>query len=166
MPPWASSVWPISPSRPRAPLAARFGETLIHRLDQALGRQDEPITPRLPVPAALAEQRFPEPIGREEDVLGTIEHLARQLAAVLERRGEGARLVQVALFRTDGAVHRLEIGTGSPLRDAARVRRLFEDRLAVLGDACDPGFGYDVIRLSALVTERCDPVQTGLGRQR
>jgi protein ImuB len=148
--------------RPRAPLAARFGEQLVRRLDQALGRLDEPIMPRLPLPAALAEQRFAEPIALEADVLGTIEQLARQLAGVLERRGEGARLVQVALFRTDGAVHRLEIGTGAPLRDAARVRRLFEDRLAALGDACDPGFGFDVIRLSALVTERCDPVQTGL----
>ena len=32
----------------------------------------------------------------------------------------------------------------------------------MLGDACDPGFGYDMVRLSALVAERCDPVQTGL----
>ena len=110
----------------------------------------------------MAEQRFPDPIAREADVLGTIEHLARQLAAVLERRGEGGRLFQVALFRADGKVHRLEIGTGAPLRDPARVRKLFEERLAVLGDACDPGFGYDMVRLSALVTERCDPAQTGL----
>jgi protein ImuB len=42
------------------------------------------------------------------------------------------------------------------------VRRLFQDRLAVLGDACDPGFGFDLVRLSALVSERSDPVQTGL----
>ena len=89
-----------------------------------------------------------------------------RLAAVLERRGEGGRLFQVALFRTDGKVHRLEIGTGAPLRDPARMRRLFEERLAVLGDACDPGFGYDMVRLSALVTERSDPAQTGLGRRR
>jgi protein ImuB len=149
-------------ARPRAPLAARFGEILIRRLDQALGRADEPITPRLPVPTAMAEQRFAEPIMLEADVLGTIEQLARQLACVLERRGEGARLVQVALFRTDGAVHRLEIGTGAPLREPARVRKLFEERLVALGDACDPGFGYDVIRLSALITERIDPAQTGL----
>jgi protein ImuB len=117
------------------------------------------------VPAAMAEQRFPEPIAREADVLGTIEHLAHELGRVLERRGEGARLVQLALFRSDGAVHRLEIGTGAPLREAARVRRLFEDRLTALGDACDPGFGYDMVRLSALMTERCDPVQTGLVRE-
>jgi protein ImuB len=95
-------------------------------------------------------------------VLGTIEQLARQLAGVLERRGEGARLIGLALFRADGKVHRLELGTGAPLRDPPRVRKLFEERLAVLGDECDPGFGFDVVRLSALITERCDPVQTGL----
>ena len=149
-------------TRPRAPLAARFGVQLVRRLDQMLGREDEPIRPRLPVPAAMAEQRFPEPIAREDDVLGTVEQLARRLAVVLERRGEGARLIQLALFRTDGAVHRLEIGTGAPLRDPARVRKLFQDRLATLGDACDPGFGYDMVRLSALVAERSDPAQTGL----
>ena len=148
--------------RPRAPFAARFGEEFLRRLDQALGREDEPITPRLPVPAAMAEQRFPEPIAREADVLGTIEHLARRARPVLERRGEGGRLFQVALFRTDGKVHRLELGTGAPLRDPARIRKLFAERLAVLGDACDPGFGYDMVRLSALVTERIDPAQTGL----
>ena len=151
-------------TRPRAPFAARFGEALIQRLDQAFGRIDEPIVPRLPVPDAMTEQRFHEPIAREADVLGTIEHLARELARVLERRGEGARLVRLALFRTDGKVHRLEIGTGAPLRDPARIRKLFEERLAVLGDACDPGFGYDMVRLSALVAERTDPVQTGLAQ--
>ncbi len=148
--------------RPRAPLAARYGQDFIRRIDQALGREDEPIRPRLPLPAAMAEQRFPDPIGREEDVLGTIEHLARELDRVLERRGEGARLLQIALFRADGKVHRLELGTAAPLREPARVRRLFADRLAVLGDACDPGFGFDMLRLSALVTERLDPQQTGL----
>ena len=153
-------------ARPRAPFAARFGKGLLIRLDQALAAADEPITPRLPVPAAIAEQRFPDPIAHEADVLGTIEHLARQLVPVLERRGEGGRLFQVALFRADGKVHRLEIGTGSPLRDPARVRKLFEERLAVLGDACDPGFGYDMVRLSALVTERIDPAQTGLAGRR
>jgi protein ImuB len=148
--------------RPRAPFTARFGGELLCRLDQALGRADEPITPRLPLPSAMAERRFPDPIAREEDVLGTIERLAYELGRVLARRGEGARLIALSLFRADGKVHRLEIGTSTPLREASRVRRLFEDRLVVLGDACDPGFGFDMIRLSALVTERCDPVQTGL----
>ena len=149
-------------TRPRAPFAARFGDGLLRRLDQALGRVDEPITPRLPLPAAIAERRFPDPIASENDVLCVVEHLAHELSRVLERRGEGSRLIALSLFRADGKVHRLELGTGEPLREASRVRRLFEDRLAVLGDACDPGFGFDMIRLSALATERCDPVQSGL----
>jgi protein ImuB len=150
-------------SRPRAPFTARFGKELLLRLDQALGHIEEPISPRQPLPAAMAERRFADPIAREADVLGTIEKLASQLVTVLDRRGEGGRLFQVALFRADGAVHRLELGTGSPLRDPPRIRKLFEERLAVLGDACDPGFGYDTVRLSALATERTDPAQTGLG---
>ena len=147
--------------RPRAPLAARFGVELLRRLDQALGLEDEPIRPRLPVPVAMVERRFPEPIGLESDVLGTIGQLARDLDRVLERRGEGARLLQVALFRVDGKVHRIELGTSAPVRDPMRVQRLFIDRLAVLGDACDPGFGFDMLRLAALVTERFDPPQIG-----
>jgi protein ImuB len=147
--------------RPRAPLAARFNH-LMRRLDQALGIADEPITPRLPIPSALVEQRFNDPIALERDVLGTIERLATRLAPVLEQRGEGARLLQVALFRTDGKVFRIEVGTGEPLRDPPRVARLFAERLDVINDEIDPGFGFDVVRLCALVTERSDPQQTGL----
>jgi protein ImuB len=148
--------------RPRAPLAARFGEEFIRRIDQAVGRDDEPITPRLPVPPYVAERRFADPILLESDVLATTELLAQELARMLERRGEGARRLQVALFRTDGKVHRAAVGTGAPLRDPARMRALFAERLAAVGEVCDPGFGFDVVRLAALATERCDPVQTGL----
>jgi protein ImuB len=150
--------------RPRAPLAARFGAEFVRRIDQALGREDEPIAPRLPIPAAIAEQRFAEPIALERDVLGTIEKLAGKLSALLERRGEGARLLQAALFRTDGKVFRIEVGTSESLREAARIRHLFADRLGVIGDEVDPGFGYDMLRLAALVTERSEPAQTGLAQ--
>jgi protein ImuB len=147
---------------PRAPLAARFGEHFVRRIDQAFGREDEPIKPRLPVPSFLAEQRFAEPIAREDDVLGTILHLAQELARAMERHGKGARRLQVALFRTDGKVARVEIGTSEPLRDPSRIKRLFLDRLAVIGDEADPGFGFDMIRLSALVVESFEAAQTGL----
>ena len=148
---------------PRAPLAARFGEILIRRLDQALGRLDEPITPRLPVPSYVAEQQFPHPIGLERDVLGTIGRLAARLGEAMERRQEGARLLTVALFRADNKVYRIEAGTGAPVRDAGRIVRLFADRLAMIGEACDPGFGYDMVRLAALIAEPSMPEQTCFG---
>jgi protein ImuB len=134
----------------------------VRRIDQALGREDEPITPRLPLPSYVAEQRFADPIGLERDVLGTIGRLATQLGAAMERREDGARLLQAVLFRTDNKVYRIEVGTGAPLREASRIVRLFADRLAAIGDACDPGFGYDMVRLAALATERSTPVQAAL----
>ncbi len=147
---------------PRATLAARFDASFLRRLDQALGREDEPITPKRPAPSYMAEQHFAEPIARERDVLGTIARLSIRLGYAMEARGEGARLIELALFRTDGKVHRLAVGAGAPVHEANRISRLFADRLAGLGEACDPGFGYDLVRLSAPVTERCAPVQTSL----
>jgi protein ImuB len=150
---------------PRAPLAARFGEGLVRRLDQALGHEDESITPRLPPPSYVAERRFPGPIVLEADVLGTIEQLAHELGRLLEQHGQGARLLETALFRVDGKVHRIKAGTAEALRDPECIRRLFVERLAAVGDECDPGFGYDVVRLSVLACERLDPAQNGLAGQ-
>src|SRR5260370_41490787 len=61
---------------PRAPLAARFGRELLRRLDQALGSEEEAISPRRPLPALIAERRFAEPIAREEDIAATLTSLA------------------------------------------------------------------------------------------
>jgi protein ImuB len=148
---------------PRAPLTARFGGDVIRQLDRALALEDEPLTPRLPVAPYVAEQRFPEPIAREEDVLIITERLALRLKTALERRGDGARRIELALFRTDGAVRRIATGTSRPVRDAGEVRALFTERLAALADAFDPGFGFDMARLSVLIAEPCAPEQIGIG---
>src|SRR5215510_4899085 len=63
---------------PRAPLTARFGSDVLRQVDRALGHEHEPLTPRLPVAPYVAEQRFAEPIAREEDVLAITRRLARQ----------------------------------------------------------------------------------------
>jgi protein ImuB len=146
---------------PRAPLAARFGAELLRQLDRALGLEREPLTPLLPVPPYFSEQRFPEPIAREEDVLTVTERLASRLCTMLERRGEGARKIELALFRTDGAVRRVTAGTSRPLRDAGEMRKLFAERLAAAADEFDPGFGFDLARLAILSTETLLPQQVG-----
>ena len=148
---------------PRSPLTARFGAGLLRQLDRALGHEHEPLSPRLPVAPYVAEQRFAEPIAREEDVLGTVERLAVRLVFALERRGDGARRIELTLFRTDGEVRRLAAGTSRPLRDAHDIRALFVERLAALADALDPGFGFDMARLSVVLAEPCPPEQIGIG---
>ena len=148
---------------PRAPLAARFGTDLLRKLDRALGREDEPLTPILPVAPYVAERNFHEPIMREEDVLAIVERLAARLKTALAARGDGARRLELALFRTDGAVKRIAAGTSRPLREPQSIRALFVERLAALGDEIDPGFGFDLARLSVLNAEPCPDEQIGLG---
>jgi protein ImuB len=148
---------------PRSPLTARFGAELMRQLDRALGLEHEPLNPRLPVAPYVAEQRFAEPIAREQDVLAIVARLAARLQFALERRGDGARRLELILFRTDGAVRRLAAGTSRPLRDPAQIRALFVERLNALADAFDPGFGFDMARLSVVVAEPSPPEQVGLG---
>jgi protein ImuB len=150
---------------PRAPLTARFGAAVLRQFDRALGHEHEPLNPRLPVAPYVAEQRFPEPIAREEDVLAITERLAARLKVALERRGDGARRIELILFRTDGAVRRIAAGTSRPLRDPQDIRALFVERLTALADALDPGFGFDMARLSVTVAESAPPEQIGIGGQ-
>lgn len=151
--------------RPRGPLAARFGADLLSRVDRVRGLAEEPVSPRRSLPSCTAERRFAEPIGHEEDVRRSILSLAADLCAVLERRGEGARRLELVFFRADGAVRRIVVATGRPLRDPAGMARLFREKLDALADPVDPGFGFDVMRLAALMTERQDAAQTGLDRR-
>ncbi len=136
---------------PRAPLAARFGRGLVQRLDQALGSEEEAISPRRPTPVLLAERRFAEPIGLEEDIAAALASLAATLCQTMEARGIGARLIELILFRVDGVVSRIAVGTGRPLRAAKRIGALFKEKFASLGDGLDAGFGFDMVRLA--VTE-------------
>ncbi len=151
---------------PRAPLARRFGATLLVRLDRALGRLDEPLSPRLALPLVSAERRLAEPVSRTEDIEHLVFMLARSLAGELERRGEGARLVELALYRLDGAVSRLAVGASRPMRDPAALKRLFRERLAALGDDLDAGFGFDMARLSVMEVAAFDERQERLDGDR
>jgi protein ImuB len=144
---------------PRAPLARRFGRLLMLRLDQALGRVEEAISPRLPAPSLSVERRLAEPVVTTEAIERLVGLLAATLRSDLERRGDGARALQLALFRVDGAVSRIAVGTARPLRDPDRIGLLFHEKLAALEDRIDAGFGFDLIRLSVLSLARFEAEQ-------
>ncbi|WP_246245885.1 DNA polymerase Y family protein [Mesorhizobium zhangyense] len=145
---------------PRAPLARRFGKALLMRLDQALGHLEEAVSPRLPVAPLSVERHLSEPIMQMDEIERLVLLLARSLKADLERRGEGARALQLLLFRVDGAVSRIGVGTSRPLREPGLIGKLFHERLAALEDVLDAGYGFDLVRLSVLATAPFEMDQT------
>jgi protein ImuB len=140
---------------PRAPLARRFGEALLRRLDQAFGRLAEPLRPILPPELIHMRRAFAEPIGAPETLARYTAKLAASLCEALERRGLGARRLDLLFYRVDKRVEAIRIGTAKPLRDPARLTKLLTQKL----EAVDPGFGIEEMLLSAPLTESLAPRQ-------
>jgi protein ImuB len=139
--------------RPRAPLAARFGEAAPVLLARLLGEDDVHITPRRVPPDLVVDIRFAEPVARSDDVMSALVGLTQDVSVQLSERGQGGRRFETSLFRSDGHVARLAIETGQPTRDGALLDRLFHERIDNLSDPLDPGFGYDLIRLAVPTVE-------------
>lgn len=147
---------------PRAPLARRFGESLLRQLDRATGHAEEPLSPRLPLPLLMAERRLAEPVILTEDIERLAELLAATLKTGLEERGEGARALSFALFRLDGAVLRLDLKFAKPTRAPHRLRALVRERLSAISENFDPGYGFETARLSVLESAPLENEQVSL----
>ncbi len=143
---------------PRGPLVTRFGESLIRRVDQALGRAPEPVSPQIPPPRYRARFGFAEPIATARAIEAATEKLLATLCAGLERDGRGARQIELSCFRSDGEVARIAAGTSRPVREAGPLLRLLREHFETI----DPGFGIDVMVLTAPATDRLADRQLGL----
>ena len=143
---------------PRAPLATRFGKPLLGRLDQALGRVREPLSPGRPVPPLHVRLAFAEPIATPEDIAAAARRLLDQLCALLKDAHQGARRLELTLYRTDDSHTGTAVGTGRPVNDPGHLERLFTEKLNKL----DSGFGIDVMVLAATAVAPLAPTQMGL----
>lgn len=146
-------------TRPPRVLAARFGEDLTARLRRALGHEDIRIVPQRPLPDCMSERRFPEPLMHADQLEGVLAQLLHDIALLLEHNGTGGRHFEASFFATDGQVRRLNVETVKPSRDVKAILRLFRERMAALAEPLDPGFGFDVIRLSVGDSETLAPAQ-------
>ena len=140
-------------SRARHEITARFGAEFTTLLEQALGQSDAPISPRKPLPDYIVEKRFAEPVATDAVISATLFRLAQMLVGTMAQQGKGARRLEANFFRTDGAVRTIVVDTGQPVTRSEVIDRLFRERLDALSDPLDPGFGFDLIRLSASRTE-------------
>ena len=115
------------------------------RMDQLLGRVPEPLLPVVPVTAPMVQRRLLEPIRHRQLLDTVVSDLAQDMARTLEARGEGARRLQLGLWRVDGEVLIRELEMAAATRDPDHMVRLFADRL----DDIDAGFGIEMLRLRA-----------------
>lgn len=130
---------------PRAPLARRYGQALVRRLDQALGRAEEALAFRRPPTPWFARLAFAEPISAPEDLARVAQDICGQLCAKLAEAGRGARRFELAWHRVDGRAPAVRVGLSKAACDPVRLARLFLPKL----ETVDPGFGIEVATLAA-----------------
>jgi protein ImuB len=141
-------------SKPRASLHLRFGGEVLLRFDQALGSVQEALTSLIPPEVPSKELRFAEPLADPEDLKRVIARLTELLCPELERRGVGARRLDLVFMRVDNLAQAVRVGLSRPYREPMHLARLLEERLVLV----DPGFGIEAATLTAswieAVTER------------
>ncbi|MEM6909938.1 MAG: DUF6504 family protein, partial [Pseudomonadota bacterium] len=130
------------------------------RLDQLLGRVPEPLLPILPQAMPLVQRRLMEPIRYRSLLDAVLADLAQDMARELEARRQGARRLELGLWRVDGemVVRRLELAAAT--REPSHIARLFDAKL----DDVDAGFGIEIVRLRASWAEPLATSQRDLER--
>ncbi len=139
---------------PRSSFTARAGERAMLRLDQALGRASEALSPRRPAPPLFALARFLEPLFSVEAMLEATQTLCLDAAAQLEIRGVGIRRACLHLFGVDGRDRVIEIGLSRPEREVKVLLRLFREKLNIAAESLDAEFGIEAARLDVVQMER------------
>lgn len=142
---------------PRAPLALRFGALVGRRLDQAHGRLAEPFEPLIDPILIDTRRAFAEPIAAAETIVRYIGKLVTTLVEKLEAAGHGARRLDLVIHRVDGGLQAIRVGTAAPARDVRRLTRLLVDKVETI----DPGFGIELMSLTASLTEPLGARQVG-----
>ena len=143
---------------PRGELSSRFGALPVLRLDQALGHVAEVIAWPHPPRPWEEWQAFAEPILTAEDLQRAMALLAERLCARLRAGESGGERFTAEFARVDGERPAITVGTAMPVRDPVYLLKLLAAKL----DTLDPGFGVEVVRLSADQVAPLVGVQAGL----
>ena len=145
-------------SMPRAALRRRFGASLLLKLDQALGYEDEVIVPIQPIEPY--HERLPclEPIVTATGIGIALQQLLDILCKRLRLENKGLRNAVFKGFRVDGRIERIEINTIRASNNIQHLYKLFEIKL----DTIEPALGIDLFILEAQKVEDISAVQEKL----
>jgi protein ImuB len=119
--------------------------TVLMRLDQTLGHYGEPRAPLVETPDFTARLSFSDPLLTAAGIEAALERLCSDLAGTLTEAAVGGRRFRLSLYRSDGTLGEVAIGTSTPCRDDVHIRRLLIEKIA----AFDAGFGIDLMTLDA-----------------
>ncbi len=114
---------------PRASLAARFGDALLHRLDQVIGGVPEWIEAYRPPDEPVSRIRFAGATDRIEVIHEAIDRLLAFFCEQLVRRVLGVRQLLCTLYHEDAAPTTLEIGLTRATQSARHLRALLTAKL-------------------------------------
>lgn len=135
---------------PRSSLPSRFGESILLRLDQALGAAMERIEPVRPIPPPRSELIFDGPTDQWQSVEAAARKVLETLAAELAQRQRGIRRLDAQILRPHASAEHLEINLSRPSRSIKHLWSLLRSRL----EHIDLGEGVEGVILTALRTAR------------
>lgn len=130
---------------PRPSLSRRFGKSLLKRLDQSLGNNEEEIIPLHPL--VVFQERLPclEPIVTATGIEIALKRLLETLCQRLQKEEKGLRVAVFKCYRMDGKVEQLSIGTNRPSSNNIHLFKLFEIKI----DSIEPALGIELFILEA-----------------
>ncbi len=140
---------------PASTLRRRFGQLLIKRLQQALGKEEENIIPLLPIPPCLERLNCLEPIKTAKGIEIALETLLNTVCRRLQSEQKGLRAARFICYRVDGGSQQLEIATSHPSHHVLHIQKLFSDKLASI----EPKEGIELFVLEAPLLEDHAPAQ-------
>ncbi len=114
---------------PRADLPIRFGPEVLRRLDQALGRLPEVLTPHRPLPDLQVVFAFEYPTERLDVLKQALGRLTEQIRDLLQDRDWGARRMECWLYHEAAPPQCLEVGLSRATRSPQYLHLLLGSRL-------------------------------------
>jgi protein ImuB len=135
-------------SLPRQDLPSRFGDEIVKRIEQALGRRSEVFEPERPPEPIEAEWSDDDPIKDPQAISFVVQQLVERISETLQTRYEGARELVCRLDSESGSPIRFSVGMLRPENECKHLQELVEMRLESLqlpGPVC-------CIRIRAIAT--------------
>src|SRR4029078_11404406 len=136
-------------SMPRSVLRRRFGNHLLMRLDQALGRQEEIIQPVQRVEPYSERLPCLEPIVTATGIELALKKLLELLCKRLQQEGKGIRKLIFRGYRIAGNIQAIDIGTNRASSNVNHLFKLFEIKISSI----EPALGIELFTLESSKVE-------------